>query len=497
MRKAVLLLVLLWGYGNLAGQTLAPSRFIADNWPQDEKRIWQFTLGDTLDLGRLEVGMSREGGGKLVFDHAIELKWSLQEDLPDLKSSGEITVDKDGFFDRAELDLLVNGQEIPFEVVYNNEKGRVIASWKTDVGHTERELNVGEPVFVFDQYQFHLLELALARQELTPGKEFDISFFMPSLLVETTFEFLVVGKTAVRYSVYADSVWQVNMLRPNSMSLFIDRNHNLVKVIERENKLIAELTRDTFQKTAEGKKTAKIDLLSSLHIRMPVYGLFLVIAIIGLIYPGWGGWSDKRTWLYFVIGALLYPVILYTQAPLQEWYGRRYIVPVIRDGGSLLVVSLLPAILTGFMQQTLKLIPLLFLRNLIKKQRVKIIILGAFLGGGFGFCEACYVIGPAFQSLGLTTPVLMEKIFSVLFHTATGAIMAYGVLSGKKVFFWIIAAIGHALSAYLIVLVQMQIIGLSTLATMLSFYYLAFYFYAGILKRQTVKRLATGKKKRR
>ena len=109
--------------------------------------------------------------------------------------------------------------------------------------------------------------------------------------------------------------------------------------------------------------------------------------------------------------------------------------------------------------------------------------LGAFVGAGFGWIEACNLIGPQFQARTLTGYALVERVFTIMFHTTMGAAIAYGVARRKIWQFWLTAVGLHAFGNYLIVFVQLKKLTIKSLNIILAFYDMALLALMIYLKR--------------
>jgi hypothetical protein len=167
---------------------------------------------------------------------------------------------------------------------------------------------------------------------------------------------------------------------------------------------------------------------------------------------------------------VLYPVILITQAPLQQWYALQVIMPAMSKGQSIFVPTMIPSLMTGFIQETLKFIPLFIIARTTKIRPIALISLGAFVGAGFGFAEACQIAGPMFQARTLTSVMLFDRIFAILLHVVLGAGMGYGIARRKIWQFWLAAVGLHTLATYPVVFVQLKLMSVRTLQTVLIIY---------------------------
>jgi RsiW-degrading membrane proteinase PrsW (M82 family) len=129
-----------------------------------------------------------------------------------------------------------------------------------------------------------------------------------------------------------------------------------------------------------------------------------------------------------------------------------------------------PALLTGLIQETLKLIPLLLAGRWLKLKPIALISLGAFIGAGFGWVEACHIVAPLFQARALTGYTLIERVFTIMFHATMGAALGYGVARKQIWQFWLAAVGLHTLGTYLIVFVQLKMLTIKSLNIIIGLY---------------------------
>ena len=174
-------------------------------------------------------------------------------------------------------------------------------------------------------------------------------------------------------------------------------------------------------------------------------GIALIMGAIWLAVFRMRLGKQPRLWILLSVGALLFgPTIGLLQFPLQSlsmqalfhfwgteiWQER-------------LLLSEIPAMLiTGFVQEGIKLVPLLIYRK--RRQPLpdrEALLAGAAVGAGFGIFEAAWLLNqvfttgfslPAFQFQGWQAPLsIIERLFIVGFHTSTTALAAYFLNKGK------------------------------------------------------------------
>jgi len=498
LKRLAFALALLFIGGSSAAQTLSGVRDIAQYRPQGEIRSYTF-IAEEKEIGRLETEIvdSRRVNGRPIYT----VREQLNIDLSGLSLgfrfdvSQKSTIDEFGRLREAEATVRMDEREEDIRVHVDTDSGLVVYDRGED-GPAARTITIDEPVFAADDFMLDQLELMLAVHDLIPGRVIIVPTVSVRSMYATEFEFQVVGRTQIQYGAFTDSVWQVNTVRPSRAVLYIDRQHLLVKYIDVDKKLSAELKRDPFAERP-GPSRSIAERIDDQMERAPIYGFFLLVSAIWLIFLGRDGFANRRAYLLFAVGMLVYPIILFTQAPLQKAYGANVLAPALGRGSSIFSLAILPSLITGIIQQTLKFIPLLLVARYARVKPWHMISLGAFIGAGFGFAEACHAAGPLFQARQLLTISLFDRIFAILLHAVLGAAIAHGIAIGRSWQFWLAAIFVHGFTIYLGIFVQVRIFSLGVLQGILivfDFILLAIMMTVQIMfKRQHT----TGKKGRR
>ena len=452
-------------------QTLPRVNRIDQYWMEGRKKTYRFTVEDK-EVGKLEAEIDdiRREDGRQIYDIREKLSLDLSNQVQGFHYdvSEKLNVDGSAYFIRAEASVRVGEQREEIRARLEADSGKVIF----DRGKNEqsiRTVSVTGPVYVADNYMLDQLEMILAMQDLSPGADITVPVISAQGMYGVDYEFHVVGLTQVQYGPFTDSVWQVTLVRPAEATLYIDRQHMLVKYLVPGQKMAAELVRNPFEGRGQPAKslTQRIDDQVS---RGPIYGFYLLITLIWLAFLGRDSYKLVWSYVLFVIGMILYPVIFITQAPLQQWYAVQVIIPALSRGQSIFVPSIIPSLMTGFIQETLKFIPLFIIARTVKVRPIALISLGAFIGAGFGFVEACHIAGPAFQARALTSLTLFDRVFAILLHIVLGAAMGYGLARRKAWQFWLAAVGLHSLATYLVVFVQLKLVTVKALQTVLIVY---------------------------
>ena len=191
-------------------------------------------------------------------------------------------------------------------------------------------------------------------------------------------------------------------------------------------------------------------------------GIALIMGAIWLAVFRMRLGKQPRLWILLSVGALLFgPTIGLLQFPLQSlsmqalfhfwgaeiWQER-------------MLLSEIPAMLiTGFVQEGMKLVPVLIYRK--RRQPLpdrEALLAGAAVGAGFGIFEAAWLLNqvfttgfslPAFQFQGWQAPLsIIERLLIVGFHTSTTALTAYFLNKGKGSQAYVLVALFHSVLNY-------------------------------------------------
>lgn len=188
-------------------------------------------------------------------------------------------------------------------------------------------------------------------------------------------------------------------------------------------------------------------------------------------------------WAVAIVAALLTLVsIAAIQMPLQALVG--LLLSRAFDQATLVkwlyVLGLPQILLSGFVQEAAKLVPVLYVWQ--KSERYldpKVgLIAGAAAGLGFGVFEAMWVFNQMYaagwtwatvQSAGfLGFMGVWERIFTVGGHIAFSAIAGYGLAKERGWLYYLFAALLHSAMNYSVVLLQAQLISVTTVEILVA-----------------------------
>ena len=174
--------------------------------------------------------------------------------------------------------------------------------------------------------------------------------------------------------------------------------------------------------------------------------------------------------------------VAFIQIPLQTLTGQLLVLAF--DPATLakwlFFLGLPQILLSGFVQEGAKMLPMVFIWQRSDRYISPIlgIVLGAAAGLGFGVFEAMWVHNQVFASGWTWASVetggfqaimpFWERFFTVGGHVAFSALAGYGLSKDKGWLFYVIAAGLHSLLNYTVVLLQAQLIGVTTVEILLA-----------------------------
>lgn len=212
-------------------------------------------------------------------------------------------------------------------------------------------------------------------------------------------------------------------------------------------------------------------------------GIALLIGVFwyALYRPPLRGYSFL--WLVMAVSAILTLLaVVIVQMPLQTLVGMGIGAAFGPATISTWIYFLgIPQIaLSGIVQEGSKLLPAVFIwqksdRSLSPKVGL---IIGAAAGVGFGVFEAMWALNQAYAggwtlsaiqggSFQALTP-LWERFFVVAGHTAFSALAGYGLATDRGWQFYLVAAALHSLMNYTLVLLQAQLISVTTVEVLIA-----------------------------
>jgi len=214
------------------------------------------------------------------------------------------------------------------------------------------------------------------------------------------------------------------------------------------------------------------------------------------------GWKHPVRWLIFLAGALIFgPSIVLVQLPLQRAVSY-YLVDLVgleayqRD---IIFLSIPAVILSGVVQEAAKLIPIIVYWLIRKRELVPRFSLGigALAGAGYGVFEAYWLLSEIFaagfslswlSAFGLIALAgFWERFFTIAFHSASGAVLGWGLAKRKGWLFYLLTTFWHFILNYTVVLFQTGVLSNLQVEFLIALLADALFFLAFWLRWRTVK----------
>ena len=173
-----------------------------------------------------------------------------------------------------------------------------------------------------------------------------------------------------------------------------------------------------------------------------MYLIYLAMGLLfALIYIR-TAYRWPATYLALLLGAIVAPLLIVTQTPLQKMLVQQVIIPQVSRGGSPYFWSFLPALVAALLQEGLKMGSIW---AVAKRFRPKLhhhyVTIGAACGGGFGIVAGCYVITLTGVQNFLSWHLLEHGVY-ILFHATSGAMLGYALSFGPNSRRWLQMLLG-------------------------------------------------------
>lgn len=455
--RIVSLLLILFGVMLIGAQTLPGVKSIDRLWQPGETRLYRFIADTVHEIGTLEVTMAAGEEGRFSFSHKLSLEFSKVDKGENLSIEGNLSVFASGLFHAADMEIKLGDKQADIEASFD-ESSLAVRGREENGVEQEFDIPVNGAVFLYESFMPYQLELALASHEFIPGE----NILFPSVSLQnryaTDYEVTVSGKFGTAGARNVDSVWALVMLRPEQLLLYFDEGKRLIKVVDDANSIEINLVSVKLAPGGQGGQSTKSKSLTAFRDRLPIFGIYLAVASLGLLVLAQKGYSNKFAYVLLLIGGGLFPLIYLLHDPLQLSYGRS----VLRGAEEGLAWRAIPAaIFTGLIYQGLKFVPLLIIKRIKDFKAESWICLGAFVGAGFGLVDAF-----ASEQSGtkiLTILYALNNISMILFHLLTGALIGYGLACRKQITYFLIAVLLHAITIYIWIFVNPSLSAAQTL----------------------------------
>ena len=471
-------------FNNLAA---IPAVKSIDQWRQSgDERVYLFYVADK-EFGKLQSTYKGEDDFDGLKAHKFEERLSF--DYTALGRPMNIAfvnrhyVNRQGQYLGTDMNAAV---DTIFQKLYIKRDSDIVMG-EFDNGLAKQSINVFLPLpcYSIDNNMIDQLEMFLAFKNINIGDTLTDSVFIPQTTGKTSYKITVNDFVEVRYGDLFDSAYECQIIEPSVQTVYFTRDRRLIRLEQPSQNISVILYESPMEKLKpESPPFGFMDFIK----RLRYYFIYLIIGGIFAIPVVRRNYKYWEIYAALILGGAMFPLVNLIQLPLQSWYTTSIMIPAVREGGSLYLYGSLSAVISGFVQETLKLIPILLIFA-VRRPRIKTLIaVGMYCGIGFGIYEACQLTGGPLQLglMGIISWGFFERIFAMLFHTSTGALLAYAVGRGwlKMVFAWLILAVIHSLTNYFIIFVHQKVLEIGVFELMIAFVDIIFAFAAYLIVRR-------------
>jgi hypothetical protein len=442
--------------------------FVEELKSEGFKRKYIFYLNE-VEIGRMESELrgrvNFEGIPAYRFNETLEFDYSLIGREYKLQIDNKHYVNADGFYVGDDMKLSLNDQE---HELFLRTVGDSVTGYSAS-GDVREEIGfyLGGDFLAADNYMLDQYELLLATKDLHVGDTIADSVIIPQAMIKAAVQVVVEESRWIKYGRLYDSVYVCRFVEPVEQTAYITRRGKLVRLDQEALSMKAVLQESPLDQMAPTRKA-----LSSRDIlgRLPLYLVYLVLGLIFAAAFLKRFYKRPEIYVALVLGGAIAPLLSLTQFPVQRWYTEAFFIPGMESGGSLYFYAIFAALISGVLQETLKLIPIALFCYWRKPTQLLSIGIGVLCGVGFGIYGAWSHAG----ALKIISWGSFEQVITILYHAGAGAAVGYGVNRGFKhtAIIWLLLILIHSVAKYLAVFVQRQQIDVAILELLLTMIYL-------------------------
>ena len=484
MKSIILFISIIALAGSVAAQrSISKSETLEQYRPLGELRVWTFIVKDSTVGNLVSVVKERT---RLDGEDGLEISETLKLDyrkigsplLMDIVNSH--TVSQTGYYLGDDMRLDIAGLQ---EKLFLQRTGDEIIGYSS---RGEERINQRIPYpkqrFGVESNFMDQYELFLAMHDIKVGDTLVDSVFSPQSLTYTRISGIVENFINLRvYNEVFDSAFTVRLVEPQDKILYFTPDKRLIKAVipAQDIKIYLDLVKPP-EKSAEPYRPVR-----SIGLLAKAYLIYLVIgAISALVFVG-RAYKYPASYIALVAGGILYVLMIYTQIPLQTMVVRKLFAPNVMNGSSPYLWGLFPAFSVGIIQELVKTGGILVLSKLRDFKTSRLATVGAILGMGFGIVEASY-LAAGVNSAQLFGIGVLERAFTILFQTASGALLGYAFAGNRTRLILVlpVTIILNSFFRYLPVLVQTDLATPEFLNIALAFLSVVFVFALLVIFRR-------------
>lgn len=484
MNKNILVLsfVLLAGLTNIAAG-VAPVKSIDEYRAEDSKRTYLF-LTDNQQFGMLESVYEGEaefdGTDVFKFEEKLSFDYNALGNPTKIAIINRHYVNQDGTYIGTDLSAAIDTN---YQNLHLKRVGDTVVGF-FNFNDVKQNINIELPphFFSIDNNMIDQFEAFLAFKGINVGDTILDTVFVPQVTQKTVFRGVVEDYVGINYGQLYDSAYLINFTDPAIQKVYFTKDYKLIRVDLETQNITVILSEDPMEKFAPPKPTFGF---SDFIAQLPYYAIYLIIGGIFSIPFIRKQYKNRDIYIALILGGAICSLMSVTQVPLQKWYANAYLIPGLKEGGSLYFYGMFNALISGVVQELLK-VALIAAIFFVRRPTLKpMTAIGLFCGLGFGIFEACSITGAALQSgvMSIFSWGMFERIFAILFHATTGAIIGYSLVRGLKfvLILWPITVIVHSFINYMIIFLHRNVIDVAIFELIVAFIDIIFVLVAYLI----------------
>ncbi len=485
----VSILLLLFAIAARAQRAVTASTEFSAYRPLGEIRGWTFVAKDSA-LGQLISTVERET--KIDGIEGYEISQILQLDynkigverVQRIRSKHSVSRSGNYLGDKMVIDINEETERLELE-----KDGQKLEGFYTrGASKFDKEVEFPGTAFAADILFLDMYENFLAMRDLRVGDTIIDSVFVPQTMFFEKVEAIVEHFGLVTlYNQVRDSVFLIRLVQPQVMIFYFNVKKRLVKAeyLAQQMKAYLDIIR---QLPPEALSQPSFGLKRFLGL-LPHYGVFLLIGVCGFLFFAGADSYRYNLYIFLLIGGAGFLLAALTQVPLQSYLAEKIFLPRVSAGQSPLFWAAVPAIPAGVIQELIKISLMISIFKYLRLGKKNPLLIGGAIGAGFGIVEASFILSHLPES-PLWSANLVERGFIILFHVASGVMLAAALLYSSKLKKGVIIAIVilvNGLFRYMPVFVQRQMLDTDLLYLLIPIIPVMLLLYSVTLIKQSRK----------
>ncbi len=473
-------------------RSVKATKSVTDFRPIGEVRIWTVTYR-AKDFGRLVSKIEKQtevdGREAIAITNMMGINYAkMNTGIQRMTTAdGVHYVMPDGRYLGDDLTLGTDNRKEQLHLRMKEDDGQ----WRAEGYYTrggerrDESIDLPGPVYSWEPFFVDQLEIWLATHDIREGDTLSDTLFAPQ--TGSLFHFAATVDTFMYQELWKgrfDSVFIINVTQPQPYLVFFTPDKRLVRIDFLTQSY--RVYQDLISQSKNEEQVQPAYTFRTFVNLLPRYVFFLAVAGLILVLVAPRGVGKPVAYLFVVAGAVVYLLVAYGVVPLQTFV----IKELQATGGTVYVWWIFPSLIFGIAQEVLKTVTIWISGRWRRGLSLRLWVIGAFIGAGFGLVETVYQTRLA-EHVPLFDWSLLEPSFLLVFHIASGALIGWALSVGpaRTIRVVIITIIINGVLRYLPVFVLKRVadVGITSLVgVIITLVFLAAVVF--ILKQETTQR---------